>query len=120
MGWLTQQRNHDKGCYLCEFILRVCEDEIVSGESQCICKSYLTQAQYICEHTSANKVQSRIAKFNNGEYRILLMTERSYYFDVCQIQKFHHLYFYSLPKNAFIFQNLAQSLKARTFILYLV
>lgn len=37
-------------------------------------------AEYVCEHTSKNKVQSRIAKFNTDQFRILLMTERSFYF----------------------------------------
>lgn len=51
-----------------------------------------------------------MAKFNNGQFRILLVTERAYYFEVCQIKKFHHLYFYSLPKNSFVFEELVASL----------
>jgi superfamily II DNA/RNA helicase len=37
-------------------------------------------ADFISEHTPKNKTQSRIARFNNGQYRILLLSERAYYF----------------------------------------
>jgi len=44
-----------------------------------------------------------LARFNNGQYRILLTTERAFYFEICQVKKFNSVYFYSLPKNSFIY-----------------
>lgn len=60
-------------------------------------------ADFISEHTKKPKVQSRVAAFNSGKIRTLLITERAYYYGICQIKKLQHLYFYSLPKNSFIY-----------------
>ncbi len=43
------------------------------------------------------------------------MTERAYYFDICQVKKFHHVYFYSLPKNSFIFEEIVSNIQASIF-----
>ena len=40
---------------------------------------------------------------------MLLVTERAYYFEVCKVKKFNHIYFYSLPKNIFIYEELLSS-----------
>lgn len=49
--------------------------------------------------------------FNNNSYRILLLTERAYYFGLCQIKKHRHIYFYSLPKNSFIYKDLIENIQ---------
>ena len=67
-------------------------------------------AECISEHTKKEKVQSRLARFNGGSFRILLMTERAYYFEVCQVKRFNFLYCYSLPKNSFVYRELLSSM----------
>lgn len=52
-----------------------------------------------------------MSRFNNGGFRILLLTERAYYFGLCQIKKQKHVYFYSLPKNGFIFKDMIESIE---------
>jgi len=39
------------------------------------------------------------------------LTERAYYFELCQIKKQKHIYFYSLPKNAFIFKDMIENVE---------
>ena len=63
-------------------------------------------AECISEHTKRPDVQKKIAQFNTSQSRILLLSERAYYYGICQIKKMQHLYLYSLPRNAFIYQEL--------------
>lgn len=75
-------------------------------------------AECISEHTKKPKVQSRVAGFNAGKFRILLLSERAYYYSICQIKKMQHLYFYSLPTNSFIYHELLSEVtKDRNFVL---
>lgn len=70
----------------------------------------LIQAEFISEHTKKPKVQSRISRFNSREFRFMVITERAYYFEICQIKRIEHVLFYSLPRNSWIYRRLVESL----------
>ena len=63
-------------------------------------------AECISEHTKKAKVQQRIHHFNTNKARILLLSERAFYYEICQIKKLQHIYFYSLPTNSSIYEAL--------------
>lgn len=77
-------------------------------------------ADFISEHTKKPKVQSKISNFNADKFRILLLTERAYYYGVCQIKKLQHLYFYSLPRNSFIYFELISEIFKQRNLYYLL
>lgn len=50
-----------------------------------------------------------------------MLTERAYYYGICQIKKLQHLYFYSLPRNSFIyFELVSEIFKQRTYIFIII
>lgn len=61
---------------------------------------------FISEHTPKNKVQSNFARFNNGEYKYLLITERALHFKVCEPKRYKNVIFYNLPFNQETFDSL--------------
>ena len=65
---------------------------------------------FVSEHSTKQKVQSVIAKFNSGAKKHILITERAMYFDVLKPKRFRHLVFFSVPKFSFIFEDLTETL----------
>ena len=66
---------------------------------------------FISEHTPKNKVQSNFARFNNGEHKYLLVTERALHFKVCEPKRYKHIIFYNLPFSQQTFDGLIEDLE---------
>lgn len=76
----------------------------------------------VSEYTTKGKLQRALTKWNRGDIAFLLLTERAYYFNMyfvicllltylyninrCPLKRAFHLYFYSLPKNTYIYKEL--------------
>jgi len=67
---------------------------------------------FICEYTDKQEMQKIVHKFNTGELKFLLLTEKAHYFSICTGKKFLHAIFYSLPQNAGIFKYYVENLKS--------
>lgn len=65
---------------------------------------------YISEHSTKQKVQSVIAKFNSGAKKHILISERAMYFNVLRPKRFKHLIFFSVPQATWIFEELVETL----------
>jgi hypothetical protein len=65
---------------------------------------------YISEHSTKQKVQSVIAKFNSGSKKHILITERAIYFNILKPRRFKHLIFFSIPKFTWVFEDLMETL----------
>jgi U3 small nucleolar RNA-associated protein 25 len=55
-------------------------------------------------------VQSTLSKFNAGKIPFLLITERAFYFDVCQIRKMKHLLFFQMPHHVEVYRGLVETI----------
>lgn len=69
----------------------------------------------ICEYSKKRDVQKRISLFRNNTLPYLMQTERAYFFDVGSVRGMKNILFYSLPKNAFIYQEMISYLDQAAF-----
>ena len=69
---------------------------------------------FISEHTPKNKIQSVFARFNNGELKYILVTERAIYYQVTDPKKFKNLIFFGFPFFFKVFEDLMNELKSET------
>ena len=74
-------------------------------------KSKHSPVGFISEHTPKNKVQSAYVKFNTGQYKYLLVTERALFFEIYQPKRYTGLIFYNLPYNYEIFEKLYKNME---------